>query len=236
VPFDTQQKDDDFKEYEAASALVARLAAMADQHIEQLNSALEGLGGHEASPVKSAVVQFEGFFAGAIDKMRKTKVSKALRDDYTAISLCCASYSLLLATANALGESGVASLAQRFLEDYAQLVMEIGEALPGVAVQELRANKIDVDTSTIERSRQQIIGAGEVAVQRPDPDAGSGRDLADWRLDAGGDEYGGGSSEQRGERSGKLPGAAPPGLPHSSSERGRQACASSCCLRGGTGS
>ncbi|MDP9111592.1 MAG: hypothetical protein M3M96_08170, partial [Candidatus Eremiobacteraeota bacterium] len=106
--------------------------------------------------LKSAVVEVEGMVAGAIDKMRKTKVTKALRDDYTALALCCAGYSALLTTANGLGELRVSSLAQRMLGDYSQMIMEIGEALPAVVVQELRATGLDIDTATAETSRSQI--------------------------------------------------------------------------------
>ncbi len=156
IPFDTQQKDGDFRDYDSALQLVSRLAALADEHIESLKTALTALGGQEASPVKSAVVEFEGAIAGAIDKMRKTKVSKSLRDDYTALSLCCVSYSMLLTTANAMNDMTVASLAQRFLQDYATAVLDIGEALPAVVVQELRAIDLNVDTSVIETSRRQV--------------------------------------------------------------------------------
>ncbi|MDP9018604.1 MAG: hypothetical protein M3N19_09820, partial [Candidatus Eremiobacteraeota bacterium] len=107
---------------------------------------------HEASPVKSAVLTIEGFFAGAIDKMRKTKVSKALRDDYTALALCTAGYTMLTATANAMGDAQVASLAERHLHDYAQLVMDIAEALPPVVVQELQVTGLHVETGTIPQS------------------------------------------------------------------------------------
>jgi len=84
VPFETQANDGEFAGYPEAKRIVDRLVATADAHITFLDDALTQLGGHEASPIKSAVVGVEGFFAGAIDKMRKTKVSKALRDDYTA--------------------------------------------------------------------------------------------------------------------------------------------------------
>ncbi len=156
VPFDTQKNDEDFKEYADAYELVSRLAALSDVHIDQLKATLDRLGGHEAASIKSAVTEIEGVVAGTIDKMRKTKVSKSLRDDYTALSLCCVSYSALLSTANAMGDAEVAGLAQRLLQDYAQTVLEIGDAMPGVVVQELRETGLDVDTSTIASSREQI--------------------------------------------------------------------------------
>ncbi len=159
IPFDTQRNDHDFKEFNDSYQLVTRLSALSDTHIDGLKAMLDALGGQEASPIKSAVSEIEGAVAGAIDKVRKTKVSKALRDDYTALSLCSVSYSALLSTANALGNSEVAALAQRFLQDYAQSVMDIGEAMPSIVVQELRAIDLDVDSSTVEASRQQVTAA-----------------------------------------------------------------------------
>ena len=153
-PFETQAKDEDFAKFGPAQALVTQLMHTSRSHIEGLEESLKVLGGHEASPVKSAVTNIEGFFAGAIDKIRKTKVSKSLRDDYTALSLCTAGYTMLTATANAMGDSGVATLAERHLRDYAQLVMDISQALPRVVVEELQQIGLDVQTSTIEQSRK----------------------------------------------------------------------------------
>ena len=152
IPFETQLKDEDFAAYSNAKQLVAQLVNLAETHIADLEGLLTVKGGHEASPVKSAVSQFEGLVAGAIDKMRKTKVSKALRDDYTALSLCAASYTMLYATANATNETDVATLAKQHLEDYSQCVMELAEALPYVVVAELQAIGVPVETGTISRS------------------------------------------------------------------------------------
>lgn len=169
IPFDTQKSDNDFNEYADSAQLVTRLAAVSDTHIDQLKACLSDLGGHELSPIKSAVVEVEGVVAGAIDKIRKTKVSKALRDDYTALALCCAGYSALLATANGMGESRVSDLAERMLSDYSQLVMEIGETLPLVVVTELRAIGLDVETSTAQTSRAQIQKAWSSGARKVHP-------------------------------------------------------------------
>lgn len=152
IPFAAQRDDEDFQTYAEAGALVARLSDLSERHVESLHALLERLGGHGASPVKSTVTAIEGFFAGAIDKMRKTKVSKALRDDYTALSLCAAGYTMLNATANAMLNPEVAELAQRHLRDYALIVMEIAEALPGIVVAELQDIGLTVETGTIEKS------------------------------------------------------------------------------------
>ncbi len=156
IPFETQRSDKDVQEYVDAADVVNRLVALSDMHIDALKAELERLGGHEASPIKSAVTQVEGVVAGAIDKVRKTKVSKSLRDDYTALALCTVSYSELLTTANGMHDPDVAAVAQRHLSDYANAIMEIGACIPGIVIRELQATGIDVDSATVDRSRQTI--------------------------------------------------------------------------------
>jgi hypothetical protein len=156
IPFDAQRTDRDVQEYADAAVVVNRLVALSDLHIDALKEQLERLGGDEASAVKSAVTQIEGFVAGAIDKVRKTKVSKALRDDYTALALGTIGYSELIATANGMHDSQVAQLGERHLADYAKAIMEIGACIPGIVIRELQVDGLDVDSAVVDESRQAI--------------------------------------------------------------------------------
>lgn len=158
-PFETQSKDGDVPKYAGAQPITQQLCDISQRHIDELKAELERQGGHEASPIKSAFTEALGAAASAIDKVRKTKVSKMLRDDYTALSLANASYSALLATANAMGFPSVAQLAERFLRDYAECVMSIGTALPAIVVQELRETGLDVDETTIGTSVSAVVEA-----------------------------------------------------------------------------
>ncbi len=156
IPFETQLNDADLPKYPAAAAVVRRLSDLSNAHIQSLRSALEAAGGHEAHGTKSTVSSIEGWFAGAIDKMRKTKIAKALRDDYTALSLCTVSYSMLLATANAYGVPQVAQLAERHMRDYAEVIMEIGQAMPDVVVHDLQETGLPIASTDVAGSRAQI--------------------------------------------------------------------------------
>ncbi|HET9097850.1 MAG TPA: hypothetical protein VFN37_14405 [Candidatus Baltobacteraceae bacterium] len=156
VPFRAQRDDADFRSNTQAATLAQRLTSLSETHIAALRSALDALGGHPAHAAKSAVTNIEGWFASAIDKIRKTKVAKGLRDDYTAIALCTASYSMLLTTANAFDNADVAQLAQRHLQDYAQLIVDIGDALPFVVVDDLNQTGIPVDARIAARSQADI--------------------------------------------------------------------------------
>jgi hypothetical protein len=156
VPFESQLKDDDLSSYPRAKMLMQQLAQVSNAHIDALKNCLQQYGGHEAHPVKGAVSATAGFFAGAIDKIRKTQIAKALRDDYTAISLCNVSYSMLLATANAYGEPQVAQLAQAHLRDYAQIIMDISTAMPEIVIYDLQQTGLQADASAVSQSKEQI--------------------------------------------------------------------------------
>ncbi|HEX3465320.1 MAG TPA: DUF892 family protein [Candidatus Elarobacter sp.] len=137
-PLKRQLDMEDTQKYAQAHAIVATLESLTRSHETALTQCLADLGGHEASPVKSAWAGLLGAGAAAIDSVRKTKVSKNLRDDYTALSLASISYTMLYTTATGLGETPVADLAQRHLSDYARLVMQINQVIPDVVLQELR--------------------------------------------------------------------------------------------------
>lgn len=156
VPFKTQRDDNDFTSSPVAGPILSRITALSETHIQTLQSALDALGGHPAHAAKSALTNIEGWVASAIDKMRKTKVAKGLRDDYTAIALCTAAYAMLLTTANAFRNSNVAQLAKRHLEEYAQALIDISNALPSVVVADLKQIGMPIDEGVATTSQNDI--------------------------------------------------------------------------------
>ena len=165
VPLRMQRDDADFRGIAAAGTIVGRITALAETHVQTLQSALDSLGGHPAHAAKSAITNIEGWFAGTIDKLRKTKVSKGLRDDYTALALCTASYGMLLTTANAFGNSNVAELAKRHLQDYAQAIVDIADALPLVVIDDLNQTGMPVDRRIAAQSQSEIRAAWRTGEQ-----------------------------------------------------------------------
>lgn len=153
-PLKRQLDMDDTQKYAEAQTIVSTLESLTRSHETALTQCLADLGGHEASPVKSAWSSLLGVGAAAIDSVRKTKVSKNLRDDYTALSLATISYTMLHTTAVGLGETTVADLAERHLSDYARLVMQINQIIPDVVLQELRDDGETVATNAAETIRQ----------------------------------------------------------------------------------
>lgn len=154
-PLKRQLGMSDFDAYPDAKACVSQIGALTESHITALKQCLSNLGGHEAGGVKAAWSTLLGFGAAAIDGARKTKVSKSLRDDYTALSLATMGYTMLHATAVGLGNASVADLAKRHLADGARLVMQIAQIMPNVVLQELRDDGEMVQTGAAEQIRQQ---------------------------------------------------------------------------------
>jgi ferritin-like metal-binding protein YciE len=150
-----QVRSDDVASQGQAAGVIGQIKAQNESHIAQLQRCLDRLGGHPASPVKSAWASLLGSAASAIGGSRKTKVTKWLRDDYTALSLANVSYTLLHATAVGLGDSTVSALARQGLTDYSRSVMLVNQVIPGVVLTELRDDGENVATGAAETIRQQ---------------------------------------------------------------------------------
>jgi ferritin-like metal-binding protein YciE len=138
----------------AALTCVSTIESLNETHIAALDQCLQGLGGHEASAVKSAWSSLLGVGAAAIDSVRKTNLSKNLRDDYTALNLAAISYTMLYTTAVGLGDTTVADLAKRHLADYAKIIMQINQIIPNVVLRELAEDGETVQTGAAELIRQ----------------------------------------------------------------------------------
>ncbi|GAC1398140.1 MAG: hypothetical protein NVS3B17_20670 [Vulcanimicrobiaceae bacterium] len=154
-PIESQLKSGDHQEYGEAIAIISRIKTSTDAHIAALESQLKAVGGHAGSPIKSAWSALLGGGAAAINQVRKTKVSKSLRDDYTALSLAAISYTMLNATALGLGDKTTAALAKRHLDDIAPTIIEISKHMPSVVLKELRDDGEKVTISAADLSEQQ---------------------------------------------------------------------------------
>lgn len=146
-PLERQLNDRDAARFSGAQRVFASIKSVTDNHIAALEAQLDALGGHAASPVKSMWSSLLGVGAAAVDSVRKTRVSKNLRDDSTALSLAAISYTMLHTTALGLGDQTTASLAQRHLRDITPLIVEISRVMPQVVLEELRADGESVDLS-----------------------------------------------------------------------------------------
>lgn len=139
-----QLAGDELKRYAEANRVVAQLRTVLQQHIQTLEAKIQAReGGTIKDTVKQAVTGALGVVAGLYDKVRTDKVSRMLRDDYTATHFACVSYTMLHTTALGLKNQEVASLAVRHLKDLTPLCVDLSKVVCHVVAEELAAeNKV----------------------------------------------------------------------------------------------
>lgn len=135
------------------SQTIQHIARQTEQHAQQLKQHLQAIGGDPAKSIKEVAGAALGAVAGMYDKVRSEKVSKMLRDDYTALNLAAVGYTMLHTTGLAVQDSATATLALRHLKNYTSMIMELNQIIPSAVVEELRDNGM----ALIEGSAQQAV-------------------------------------------------------------------------------
>jgi len=154
VPIDRQLNIEDSANYSEALSIIREIKSVTAAQRTALEAELSRLGGGGAAGIKSAWSALLGAGAAAVGSVRKTKVSKNLRDDYTALGLASISYTMLHATALGLGDDAVAALAQRNLEQITPIIVRISKSIPAVVLQELRDDGESVQIGVADISAQ----------------------------------------------------------------------------------
>lgn len=152
-PLKSQAEDEAFAAHASAKANVDAALEMTHTHITALEQRLAAVGGHAASDLKKGIAAVLGVAASAIDNVRKTEVSKGLRDDYSALCLASAGYTMLHAAALGLSDSETAALAKKHLADTATVVMDISKTLPEIVLAELAEEGATVDPAAAAEAR-----------------------------------------------------------------------------------
>lgn len=119
--------------------------------LEAFNDKTEGGGLKET--VKEALTSALGVAAGIYDKIRSTdKVSRMVRDTYTATSLAAVSYHMLYTTALGLKAADLAGLALRNLRELTPILVDLSKVVCSVVVSELNVEDKIVDASVTDEA------------------------------------------------------------------------------------
>ncbi len=119
-----------------ANKVIIEADRVLKEHIAELKTIAREYNAEGESSIKKAVAEVLGVAAGLYDKMRDYKVSRMLRDDYTAFSLVAMGYTSFHAFSLTVGEPRLAELAVRHLKDVTPVLVEISRVLPVVVVDE----------------------------------------------------------------------------------------------------
>ena len=145
------------KDDPVAGPAVQRFHDMVKANRDALKAHQQQTGQTAGSPIKEAGSALLGMAAGLIDKIRTEGISKALRDDYTAFNHAAIGYTMLHATALALGDQTTATLAERGLRGYASAVQEINHIMADVVIRELQKDDHQiVDPLASQLNRQAV--------------------------------------------------------------------------------
>ena len=142
-----QLASDATKKYPDAVRVLTSLHTALTSHIQELETYTDRKGeGGVKEAVKEAVFGALGVAAGFYDQIRQTdKVSRMIRDSYTATSLAAISYHMLYTTALALKDQRLASMALSNLNDLTRIIGQLSEAVCTVVAAELTDEDKTID-------------------------------------------------------------------------------------------
>ena len=148
-----ERQKDEFKDKPEVAQAIARIALSLKRQDDALAGRLEALGGSPTHPVKEAVSDALGVFAGLYNKVRTEGAAKGLRDDHVALNLVYMSYTTLHTTAAALGDSETADLAKRSIVEVAKFVTDVDHLVPPTVFRELQDGDLgSLDANAPERT------------------------------------------------------------------------------------
>ena len=136
-----QLASEDTAKYPEAKQLITKMQSTLKNHIQSLEKYQEGKGGQDESLFKNAVAKVAGFAAGLYDQVRGDKVSRMLRDDYTALCLASVSYHMLMTTALCWKDEQLANICQKNLDELADIIVKTGRIICNVVAEELKDNE-----------------------------------------------------------------------------------------------
>lgn len=147
------------KESPTAGPAVQRFHDMVKGNRDDLKRYQEEVGSTAGNPVIEAGASVLGKAAGLIDKIRAEGVSKSLRDDYTAFNHACIGYTMLHATALALGDHRTATMAAKGLRGFASAVQEINHIIADVVIWELEKDNHTIANRQAAAENRQAVDA-----------------------------------------------------------------------------
>ena len=146
-----QREDSTVKSNVDANRVVMEIERVLTGHLAALKTLSESYGAEGESLVKKAIAGAAGVVAGLYDKLRESELTRNLRDDYTALSLTAMGYTAMHSFGLGIGETRMADLAGRHLNDLTPVLVDLSKLIPATTITDLANEHPDlgVDTSKI---------------------------------------------------------------------------------------
>jgi hypothetical protein len=131
-----QREDESMRNNLEANKVVIEIERVLKEHTAALENLSDEYEAGSRGTLKRAVTEVLGIAAGLYDKVRNYKVSRMLRDDYTALSLAAMGYTALHAFALTIKEERLAEVGLRHLKDLTPLLVDLSRVLPLTVAEE----------------------------------------------------------------------------------------------------
>ena len=141
-----QIQDEQVIGHTKSGILLGKLLSVHKTHLETLEEMIAKNGDFGRSLIaKEAVAAITGTLAGAAEIFRTARLSRLLRDDYTALSYAAMTYTMLHTAALAAANAPIADLALRHLRELTPLIVQLSTILPEAVLYELKdpSGKLD---------------------------------------------------------------------------------------------
>ncbi len=136
-----------------AKSTVVELERILAAQQTTIESRIKALGGSVTQPVKDAVGAVAGVAAGLINAVRASETAKSIRDDHTFFSQLGVAWLMMHTTAQSLGDTETAMVAERGYRETAKCIMHIDKVLPKIVVEEIREHvKTATDATELTRA------------------------------------------------------------------------------------
>jgi len=146
-----QIKDLDEIQFAETREILIKAVEILENNFEQLNSVLSKLEDLEDKvEPKSSRINGYSLPSSLEQKQNSRRISKMIRDDYSALNLITMSNTLLHTTALTLKNYNIAELALQNLKLLAPLVVRLGEIAPLAVIMELNLGQEKFDTKIAE--------------------------------------------------------------------------------------
>ncbi|HIB66876.1 MAG TPA: hypothetical protein EYO33_17615 [Phycisphaerales bacterium] len=132
--------------------LTTKVHSLLSRHKELIRRFAESRSSSLKVSSKETFSKFLGAVAGLYDKGRSYPESRAMRDNYTALSLLSASLTLLKTYGLQIGDTAVSKMAYDMLSEVCPLIIEISRTLPVIVCRETaKEEEVAYDQAVVDR-------------------------------------------------------------------------------------
>jgi ferritin-like metal-binding protein YciE len=147
-----EKHEKDAQEYPDIQAMVHRHLEETKQHRQRMEQRLAAYN-EKPSAMKDVAANLMANLIGALSGWRTDAVAKNARDEYVTEHMEIAAYGLLMATAEAYGDTETVHACSLNLADEIRMASLLEQQFPRIAILALRRDKIDVSAPVLQQSQ-----------------------------------------------------------------------------------